>query len=256
MSLADHLRELRYRVIVSALAIVLASVAAAVFYNQLYEFLLRPWTQAVASLKVTNPNIDTQSVITGVNTPLILAIKVCAVAGLVAASPLWLYQLWAFIMPALLAKEKKWALIFVSVALPLFCSGVAVGYVIMPQAISVMISFTPSSVPVLNLLEINQFLELMIQLMVIFGLGFLIPVVVIGLNLAGVVKASQLAKARAYVIFGTFVFGAAATPSTDPFSMLALAVPMCLLFIGAEIVCRVNDRRRARQAGAEVVVGA
>ena len=90
------------------------------------------------------------------------------------------------------------------------------------------------------------------QVMLVFGLGFLMPVVVVGANLVGVVKAKQLAKARTYVIFGTFVFGAAATPSTDPFSMLALAIPMSLLFLAAEIICRFNDKRRARRATAEL----
>ncbi|MBK8459353.1 MAG: twin-arginine translocase subunit TatC [Micropruina sp.] len=254
MSLGDHLRELRYRVIVSSLAIVAMTIVVAFFYNPVYTFMLSPWVQAVEVLKVTNPNIDTQAVITGVATPLMLAIKICAMGGLVLSSPFWLYQFWAYIVPALLAREKKWALLFLAAAVPLFGSGVAVGYVILPQAISVMMAFTPQSVPVLNLLEINQFLELMLQLMVIFGLGFLMPVVVVGLNLAGVVKATQLAKARIYVIFGTFVFGAAATPSTDPFSMLALAIPMTILFLLAEVICRFNDRRKLRKQRMELAV--
>ena len=133
------------------------------------------------------------------------------------------------------------------------CSSDLVGYLILPQGVSVLMSFTPQSVPITNLIEIDKFLELMLQLMVVFGLGFLMPVVVVAANLAGVLKAAQLAKARLYVIFGTFVFGAAATPSTDPFSMLALAIPMTLLFLAAEVVCRFNDRRKAKRLAAELV---
>ncbi|QLQ17255.1 MAG: twin-arginine translocase subunit TatC [Micropruina sp.] len=251
MSLADHLRELRYRVVFSLVVIVLGMVAVAFFYNDVYTFLLRPWLQAVEILKVTNPNINTQAVLTGVTTPLILAMKICAVGGLVLTSPIWLYQVWAFIVPALLAKEKKWALMFLAAAIPLFLAGVAVGYVVLPQGISVMMAFTPQSVPVTNLLDINAFLELMLQLMVVFGLGFLMPVVVVMANLVGVLKARQLAKARTYVIFGTFVFGAAATPSTDPFSMLALAVPMSLLFVAAEVICHLHDKRKAKRLALE-----
>ena len=251
MSLGDHLRELRYRVLFSLVWIVLGMIVVAVFYNQVYGFLTQPWLQAKDILSQTNPELSTQMVLSGVTTPLSLALKICGVGGLVLASPIWLYQIWAFIVPALLAKEKRWALIFIGVALPLFLSGVAVGYLILPQGVSVLMSFTPESVPITNLIEIDKFLELMLQLMLVFGLGFLMPVVVVGANFAGVLKAKQLAKARIYVIFGTFVFGAAATPSTDPFSMLALAIPMSLLFVAAELVCRFNDKRRARKAAAE-----
>lgn len=248
MSLADHLRELRYRLIVAAAAITVTTGVAAIWYNQLYLILMRPYLLAVEMLKASNPDLTASTVISGVGTPIILALQVCLVAGLVLASPVWLYQLWAFIVPALLAKEKKYALVFLSVAIPLFLLGVLVGYYILPQGISVMLSFTPSSIPITNLLEVNDFLKLTLQLMVIFGLGFLMPVVVVGLNLLGLVTAKQLAKARTYVIFGTFVFGAAATPSTDPFSMLALAVPMTLLYLAAELVSRINDRRKAKAA--------
>ncbi|HQY99768.1 MAG TPA: twin-arginine translocase subunit TatC [Propionicimonas sp.] len=251
MSLADHLRELRYRVIIASLGIVAASALAAIFYNQLYLLLMRPYLIAVEMLKESNPNLDTSAVISGVGTPLALALQVCLVSGLVLSSPLWLYQLWAFIAPALLAKEKKYALLFVGIALPLFLLGVLVGYYILPQGISVLLAFTPSSVPVTNLLAIDEFLKFTLQLMVVFGLGFLMPVVVVGLNLMGVVSAKQLGKARTYVIFGTFIFGAAATPSTDPFSMLALALPMTVLYLIAEAVSRANDRRKAKLATAE-----
>lgn len=246
MSLADHLRELRYRLIVAVVAVVVASSLAAIWYDELYLVLMRPYLVAMELLAASNPNLNPTTVISGVGAPLILALQICVVAGLVLASPVWLYQLWAFIVPALLAKEKKYALAFLAAAIPLFLLGVLVGYYILPQGISVLLSFTPSSVPITNLLDVNDFLQMMLQLMVIFGLGFLMPVVIIGLNLIGVVKAAVLAKARTYVIFGIFVFGAAATPSTDPFSMLALAVPMSVLYLIAELVCRVNDRRRAR----------
>ncbi|MFT3969866.1 MAG: twin-arginine translocase subunit TatC [Micropruina sp.] len=250
MSLGDHLRELRYRVVFSLVWIVLGMIVIAIFYNQVYGFLTQPWLYAKDMLAESNPEISTQMVLSGVTTPLILAMKICGVGGLVLASPIWLYQIWAYIVPALHANEKRWTVGFLAAALPLFLAGVAVGYLVLPQGISVMMSFTPESVPITNLIEIDKFLELMLQLMLVFGLGFLMPVVVVGANMVGAVKATQLAKARTYVIFGTFVFGAAATPSTDPFSMLALAIPMSLLFIAAEMICRVNDKRKARRAAA------
>ncbi len=246
MSLGDHLRELRYRLIVAVVAILVLSLLSAIWYDALYQVMLRPYLLAVEMLKASNPNLTPTTVISGVTEPLMMAFKVCAVAGVVLASPVWLYQLWAFIVPALLTKERRYALGFLSAAIPLFLLGVVIGYYIMPQGISVLLAFTPSSVPVTNLIDVQDFLELTLKLMVVFGVGFLIPVFVVGLNMVGVLKATSLKKVRTYVIFGIFVFGAAATPSTDPFSMLALAIPMTLLYLGAEVVCKVLDRRKAR----------
>ena len=236
------------------MAIVVFSSLAAIWYNQLYLVVMRPYLIAMDMLKASNPNLTASTVISGVGTPIMLALQVCLVAGLILAAPIWLYQLWAFIVPALMANEKRYAMYFLGAAIPLFLLGVLIGYLIMPQGISVMLSFTPSSIPITNLLEVNDFLKLQLQLMIIFGLGFLMPVVVVGVNLIGLVSAVQLAKARTYVIFGTFIFGAAATPSTDPFSMLALALPMTLLYLAAEVICRSNDRRKTKAAALEAAV--
>jgi sec-independent protein translocase protein TatC len=127
----------------------------------------------------------------------------------------------------------------------LFAGGVLVAYVVLPKAIAVLLNFTQSGVT--NLQDINLYLSFLLRLMVVFGIAFLIPLLVVMLNFLGVVKAAQLRKYRTYVIFGTFVFGAVATPSTDPFSMLALAVPMTLLFLAAEVVTHIHDRRAARR---------
>ena len=173
-----------------------------------------------------------------------LALKVSALAGLLITAPFWLYQLWAFIVPGLLAKEKKWTLIFIGAATPMFVGGVVVGYIVLPKAITVLLSFTQSGVS--NLQDINAYLSFLLRLMLVFGIAFLIPLVVLMLNIVGVIKAKQLAKYRSLVIFGTFVFGAVATPSTDPFSMLALALPMTVLFLAAEVIAHILDRRKER----------
>ena len=120
-----------------------------------------------------------------------------------------------------------------------------VGYFVLPKGISVLLSFTQDGVS--NLQNINDFLSFLLRVMVVFGIAFVIPLLVLMLNIVGVVKASQLSKYRTLVIFGTFVFGAVATPSTDPFSMLALAAPMTLLFLAAEVIAHILDRRKAKQ---------
>lgn len=246
MTLFEHLRELRYRLVIAVGAILIGMIASAVFYPQLFDVLRHPYDLAIAQLKQKNPDQVTDLVNIGLASPFTLMLKVCLVSGLVLTSPIWLYQLWAFIVPGLLAKEKKWAMIFIGTATPLFLAGVVVGYTIMPKGIAVLLGFTQDGVA--NLQNINDFLSFMLRMMVVFGIAFLIPLIVLMLNIVGVVKASQLAKARIYVIFGTFVFGAVATPSTDPFSMLALAVPMAALFLAAEAAAHVLDRRKAKRA--------
>ena len=246
MSLGAHLIELRNRLFIAAIAVAAAMAAGWYLTPWVWSMLRKP----LDDLAATGREVAIQY--TDVSSGFDTKVQIAFFFAMLVSSPVWLYQIWAFIVPALLAKEKRWALIFIGVALPLFLAGVAVGYLILPQGVSVLMAFTPQSVPITNLIEIDKFLELMLQLMVVFGIGFLMPVVVVGANFAGVLKATQLAKARMYVIFGTFVFGAAATPSTDPFSMLALAIPMSLLFLAAEFVCRLNDKRKAKRAAAEL----
>jgi sec-independent protein translocase protein TatC len=246
MTLFEHLRELRYRLIVSILAILAGMIAAWFFRYQLLELLQQPYFQAIDALKAKDP--DTQTLLVNINltSPLALSLKVSALAGLIVTAPFWLYQLWAFVVPGLLAKEKKWALIFIAAATPMFVGGVLVAYVVLPKAIAVLLSFTQAGVS--NLQDINAYLSFLLRLMLVFGIGFLIPLIVLMLNIVGVIKAKQMAKYRSLVIFGTFVFGAVATPSTDPFSMLAVAAPMALLFLGAEVIAHILDRRKERQA--------
>lgn len=248
MTLFEHLRELRYRLVVAALAILAATIVAAFFYQQLLDLLIAPYQRGIADLKANNPDAVTQLVANDIASPLKLAVQVCVVAGLVVSGPVWLYQLWSFIVPGLLAREKKWALIFIGTASPLFAAGVATAYYVLPKAISVLLSFTAEGVT--NLQDINTFLSFMLRLMVVFGIAYLVPLLVLMLNIVGVVKASMLAKYRTLVIFGCFVFGAVATPSTDPFSMLALAVPMTVLFLAAEAIAHVLDRRKRRRLAA------
>ena len=247
MTLFEHLRELRYRLVVAGAAILVAMIACAFFYQEMYQVLLHPYNVAKSALEANKPGLKLEVVNIGVGAPFSLAVKITLIAGLVVSAPIWLFQIWSFVVPGLLAKEKKWALIFVAAASPLFAAGVALGYYIMPKGIAVLVGFTPEAVDTTNLLNVADFLSFLIRVMLVFGIAFLIPVFVLMLNFLGVVKASQLAKARLYVIFGTFVFGAVATPSTDPISMLALAIPMSALFMVAEVIAHISDRRKSRR---------
>ncbi len=244
MALIDHLKEVRYRLTISVIAIVVTAGLAAFFYTELVDFVLYPYNEAVAAIKDARPNSDFLIVNDGVLRPLTLAVIACSVAGLIASCPIWMYQLWAFIAPGLVAKEKKYALGFLGAAVPLFLMGCTLGYFVWPKGITVMLSFTPKDMDITNLLEMSSFLALEIKIILVFGVSFLLPVILVALNLAGVVRGHQLVKSRKFVIFGTFVFAAVATPSTDPVSMLALSLPMTLLYMIAEAICLILDKRK------------
>lgn len=253
MSLADHLRELRWRLIASAIAIVVGMIASAFFSDALLAIVFHPLRVAEEALKATNPELNIRFTLADVLNPFMLRLKVAGVAGLILTSPFWLYQAWSYIAPALVAKEKKYTLMFLGSAVPLFLFGVVVAYLVWPQAIIMLLQFTPTgTIEVDNLLAIDNALSFMLQLMLVFGIGFLVPVFVVAANLIGLVTGAQLKKARTVVIFATFIFGAAATPGGDPFSMIALAIPMSLLFLLAEWICHGNDKRRAKRQAAEL----
>jgi len=251
MSLYDHLRELRYRVIVTVVAIVVTSSLCALFYRPILNFVMWPWDAALTQLKAWNPTVATQVVNREISGPFMLALKVSVVAGVLAACPIWLYQLWKFVVPALLDNEKRYARNFLGSSIPLFLFGCAVGYMVLPEGISVMLQFTPQGLGIINQLDLNSFLALELLLTLLFGVSFLLPVILVMLNLAGVVSGKQLQKARKFSIFGCFVFGAIATPSTDPFSMSALALPMAIMYVVAEFIARRHDTAKLKKLEAE-----
>jgi sec-independent protein translocase protein TatC len=243
MTLVEHLRELRGRLLKAVLALLVAMIVAWQFYDILFNLLIEPVKVAVDRLE------DTRNIKVGINfaniaSPLMLQLKISLVAALVAASPIWLYQLWAFIVPGLHKNERKWTMVFVSTAAPLFIGGVLIGYFAMAKGIEVLFSFTPVGDNIENLLGIEEVLSFILRLLLVFGLAFEIPIFTILLSLVGVLSSARLSKWRAPIIFFIFVFAAVATPSIDPITMLLLAVPMSALFLASEFIARFIDKRR------------
>ncbi|HSE07303.1 MAG TPA: twin-arginine translocase subunit TatC [Nocardioidaceae bacterium] len=251
MALADHLRELRARLLRIALVLVVGITVAWFFYDQLFSLLLDPYEDARNRLEAKG--VDSQGVITGVATSLLLRLKISALAALVATSPYWLYQIWAFIVPGLHANEKRWTRLFAAVAGPLFIAGVATAYYVLPKGMEVLIGFTPGSLQ--SLVDFGDYFRFLTRMLLVFGIAFEIPLFVVMLSLAGVVSGKSLGAYRPWIVVGTFVFAAVATPSTDPFSMLMLALPMTLLFLISEGIARLIDRRRHRRAANEGLEG-
>jgi sec-independent protein translocase protein TatC len=243
MALSDHFRELRARLIRSALLLVILFFVAIYFYDQLLTLVQHPYNEAQQQLK---GSVTTTQVVNDATGGLLLQMKLCGVVAVIAASPYWLYQIWAFIVPGLHDNEKKYSRMFACVAGPLFIAGVALGYYVLPKGLTVLISFTPKGV--VNLIDFSKYFSFMMRMLLIFGVAMEIPLFVVLLNFAGVVSGQQLAKYRPWIVIGTMVFAAVATPSTDPFSMLMLAIPMLLLFLLSEIIARTSDRIRGRGA--------
>lgn len=246
MPLLDHLRELRGRLFKAVVAIVVAAIAAAFLYEQLIELLRDPFEDAIAKLE-DERDLNAQLTINDPAGPFILQLKVSLVAGIVAASPVWLWQLWAFIVPGLHRQERKWSMLFTAVASPLFVAGVLLGYYVLPKGLGILLDFTPADVS--NFIELDRYLNFILRMLLVFGVSFEIPLFVVLLNLAGVVSGKALGRYRPWIILGTFVFAAVATPSTDPISMLFLAAPMTVLFLISEVIARLVDRRRRRTEG-------
>jgi sec-independent protein translocase protein TatC len=244
MALADHFRELRARLVRSALVLVVLFFGAIFFYHQLLHLVQQPYTEAQATLKAHG--YTTVAVVQGAGGGILLQFKLCGVVSLIAASPYWLYQIWAFIVPGLHPKEKKYTRMFVGVAGPLFLGGVALGYYVLPKGLTVLISFVPKDVT--SLVDFQEYFSFMMRMLLIFGIAMEIPLFVVLLNFAGIISGKALAKNRPWIIIGTMVFAAVATPSTDPFSMLMLAIPMLILFAISEVIARVSDRVRGRGA--------
>jgi len=244
MALTDHLRELRARILRSAIVLVVGFAIALVFYEQLLELVRKPYDEAALQIQ---GSVETNIVTTGVTTPLLLQLKLCGVAAVIGSSPYWIYQIWAFIVPGLHARERFWSRVFAAIAGPLFIAGAALGYWILPKAIAVLIGFTPADVT--NLVDFGDFFSFITRMLLVFGISMEIPLFVIMLNLAGVVSGKAIGRYRPWIIVGTCVFAAVATPSTDPFSMLFLAVPMLVLFAVAEVIARLVDRSRGRGDG-------
>ncbi|MBU1801995.1 twin-arginine translocase subunit TatC [Nocardioides sp.] len=241
MALSDHLRELRARVLKVALIIVAGGILALIFFDQVYDLVYGPITTAKLNLP-EGSNLLTSN---GPGAGLLIYFKLCGFAAVVLTSPFWLYQIWAFIMPGLHARERKMSRIFVGVAGPLFLSGVFLGYVTLPKGLEILIGFNPDGLT--NLVDFDDYLSFFSRTLLVFGIAFEIPLFVILLNLAGVVSGKSLAAYRPWIVIGVFIFAAVATPSADPFTMTLMAVPMVLLFGISEVICRFNDRRRAKR---------
>jgi sec-independent protein translocase protein TatC len=240
MPLMEHIRELRNRVLKAMAGILAGAIVGWIFYDPIWRVLQHPYCQIPQSNRLNGQCALTT---TGILDPFVLRIKICVIIGLVIASPIWLYQLWAFVAPGLYQRERRWTYVFMAGAIPLFAAGAFLAYVTLDKGLGILLGFTPEHV--VPLVTITSYLSYAVAMLLIFGVTFELPLFVVVLNLAGVLTHARIKKWRRTLLFGIFVFAAVATPSQDPFTMLALALPTVVLFEVAEVIAYVHDRRKA-----------
>ncbi len=233
MTLGEHLAELRRRVVISVFAFAVGAVVAFIVYGHILHFLQAPYCRVAGArhcqLYVTAP-LDGLS----------LRIKLSTYGGLFLASPVILWELWRFITPGLHRNEKRYAVPFVSASIILFCFGAVLAYVSFPHALSFLGNVGGPTLH--QIYDPNSYLGLIVALMTVFGLTFEFPVVLVSLELVGVLSPRKLSSWRRWAIVLIVVFAAVITPSGDPFSMLALALPMYLFYEVSIVIGRLLRR--------------
>ena len=246
MPLIHHLRELRRRLTIAAVAWLIATAVTWQFYEPIFRFLKRPLVTAL----VHSHRHDVVLAMAGVAEPFTLQLQVVAIAAVIAVSPIWLFHLWGFISPGLHRRERLWTWVFVSVSVPLFLSGVVLAYMLLPQALRLLFGFTP--VGVSNIIPVATYITFVTRMFLVFGLAFLLPVVVVIIHSAGLISAVTLRSWWRQILVGALLFAAVATPTSDPINMLLLAVPMMVITFAAIGVCSLRERRK-RPSEAEVL---
>ena len=241
MPLREHLVELRRRIVLSTLAVLLAAVAGWLLYDPVIAALQAPLTRMQErGLVALNYG--------GVATPFDMKIKVSLFLGVLISSPWWLLQLWLFVTPGLTRRERRTAVAFLAAAVPLFLAGAYLAWRVLPNAVRLLLEVTPTNAA--NLVDAQMYLSFVMQVILAFGIAFVIPVVMVALNAAGLVRAQTLLAGWRWAVLVVFTFAAFATPTPDAITMIALALPMCGLYFAAVGICHLHDRRADRRQAA------
>ena len=250
MSLIAHLTELRNRIAKALLALAVATAVAFWWYQHgLGTFIRAPYCDLPPHLRYGGGQHGCGLLITDVFGGVFIRLKVAFLAGAVLSAPVWLYQLWAFITPGLKRNERRYAVSFVAVSSALFAGGAVLAYVFLGAGLRALLGLAGNGVVVA--LTAQDYIGFVISVLIAFGVSFELPLLLVALNLVGVVRHEMLVRGRRWIFFLTLVFAAFVTPTQDPFTMLAMALPMMVLFEVAIQFARVVDKRRARREAAE-----
>ena len=241
MALVEHLRELRNRLAVALLAIAVGVAIAWFLWQPIYDFLREPYCQTSESGKGCNLYA------LGIFDQFKVKLRVAFIGGTILASPVWLYELGAFITPALHKKERRYAAGFLLAALLLFLAGTVLAYLSIDRGLQFFLGLGGDHVAVI--LTVQAYLSFVTLMLFAFGLAFEFPVVILFLNFVGVLSSAQMRAWRRGMVFGIFVASAVITPTQDPFTFLAMALPLCVLYELCIVIARLRERRRRRREG-------
>lgn len=251
MPLGDHLRELRRRLVWAALGIVVGAVAGWFLYDPIVAMMTAPLEEISGEGAQAGLNFGT------IGSAFDLKMQVALFLGLFLSSPWWIGQLWMFITPGLTRKERTYSLSFVLAGAVLFLAGGTLAWFVLPRAVAVLTSFTPDSG--LNLMSAREYFVFFMRVILAFGVAFLVPLLLVGLNFLGILPGRTLLKGWRWAVLIGFTFAAFANPLPDAWSMIALALPMCALYFMAVGVAFLRDRsvakRKAAQAAADAAAG-
>ena len=242
MSLIDHLKELRHRLLICIWALLAGSVVGFFLYEPVMRLIQSPYCDFLREHPDKAPfgQEGCSLVFLGAIDGFLITVKVIVFLALLAALPVILYQLWAFIVPGLTSRERRWAIPFVALSVVLFLLGGLAAYLTLPKALGFLLSMGGDFVS--PLLTVDKYIGFVIFTILAFGLGFEFPILLISLSAAGVLTNETMRRYRRQVVLGLAIFSAVITPSPDPISMLALLIPLYLFYEGAIIVSRLLKR--------------
>jgi sec-independent protein translocase protein TatC len=241
MSLSGHLKELRNRLFWSAIFLLAGSIAGWFMFDAVFAELQRPIV-ALAEQPGSNATINFPTVVSAFD----VRLQVSIFLGVLMSSPVWLFNIWSFITPGLKKKERKYTIWFVVVAVPLFLAGTALAWSSLPTFVQVLVGFTPEGSA--NVINASEYILFTIRILLVFGIAFVLPVVLVLLNFAGVITAQNILKSWRMAIFVSAVVGAIATPAAEPTAMFLLMVPLLILYFVAAGVATLHDKRLGRKS--------
>jgi sec-independent protein translocase protein TatC len=255
MTLIAHLKELRNRVAIALLFILLGTAVCFWWYDHgLGTFIRAPYCGIPDSNRLeTATGDDCRLLVTTVFDGALIRLKIAFIGGVVVSAPFWLYQVWGFITPGLKRNEKRYGVAFVAASSSLFALGAVLAYFSLKAGLTLLLGLAGDDVAIA--LTAQDYIGFVISILLAFGVSFELPLIAVVLNLIGVLSYAALSKSRRWIYFLTIVFAAFITPTQDPFTMLLMAGPMCVLFELAIQIARLVDKRRARRAAAEGLAG-
>jgi sec-independent protein translocase protein TatC len=238
MKLSGHLRELRKRLFRSAFAILAGTLAGWMLFDFVFAELQKPIIRVAQEANV-NATVNFGSVVSAFD----LHFQVAFFIGLFITSPIWLYQIWAFVAPAFKKRERKYTIAFALTSTPLFLGGAYFGWWLFPGFVRSLLGFTPEGSS--NVINASEYVLFTVRVLFVFGIAFVLPAILVLLNAVGTLSGKTILKGWRPAVFLISLIGALATPVSDPVSMFLLMIPLLAFYYLSAAIALANDKRRA-----------